>query len=95
MKKFVLIGFVGAVMFGLTGCTYTNVYAPTEVVRVIPRPQPIPIMFRHEGYPETYHLPSPPPPRHRRPIDRSTSPRNLCPECRYKLSHPKCSLCGR
>lgn len=93
MKKICLIG-IGALMLGTVGCTYNDVYYNSQTTHYHPERKPIPIMFRHEGYPQTYHLPRAADcMTHRRiPIDDSCSRRrfvrHVCPYCHREFIPP-------
>lgn len=80
MKKKMLIGVgAGAILFGLCGCTYNDVYSNTQTYHVYEGRREVPYVFRHPRYPETHHLR--PFPRHRHKcqvIDASCS--RICEE---------------
>ena len=84
MKKKMVIGIVaGIVMFCITGCTYNDIFYYSKTINVnegrtiVERP---PYVFRHEGYPQTYHLRRYVPRKRVVPIDASCSK-----ECRRDI----------
>lgn len=101
MKKKIFIGFAAAVaMIGLAGCTYNDVYynSQTQNTHIHPKREPLPIMFAHPGYSQTYCNPPAsaymvPVPRrpHIAPIDAS----RCAPLPPPKVNPHICPTCGR
>lgn len=57
MKKNMLIGIGAiAVMLGISGCTYNDIYCNTQTFHVYEARREVPYVFRHPRYPETNHL---------------------------------------
>ena len=102
-----LIGIIaGATIVGMTGCTcnYNDVYYNSQTYHYYPERR-VTIRYRHEGFPETYHLPEAPKNRKTvEPIDASTSKiienAKRAAKAKKRMNHAGklvvvCDKCGR
>ena len=94
-KTFVLSAAIG-VITGITGCTYNTVDYYSTSTTILPPRQPIPIMYRHDKYPETHHLSYP---RNYKPgIRRTTTRVRIRPKDESKAPRfvrHVCEKCGK
>ena len=86
-KKQILLAGIAVVGMFTSGCTYNTVDYFHYSVTVMPKREPIPIMYKHDDFKQTHHLSKPTRRVIRMPIDSTPLNRKFCKHV--------CPYCGK